>query len=248
MARFGIDNSDSESDLSSDGGSRTRSTTATPPPRSKHNSVAHNDGQGDHSGISDEDEQADDDAYSEDGMEAPPRTSLAHSADELDYDDSDDDHDMDVVPRSSTRSRRSTSGHYNDGDHDDSYDTTRLSSSSTTSSPRPPPAARQSKRHQPTRAAQNDQAWAAKLKLEPKRVQVMQASFFQQAQPTIDRGDKHDAQSRHTDIDRDRKRYKVQSDASGLSTYGSLPPKVDLPAAGSPFVVSSDACPRDDAF
>ncbi|GAA5926492.1 uncharacterized protein JCM15063_000290 [Sporobolomyces koalae] len=108
--------------------------------------------------------------HSSAGSDSETHSSHLHSH----SDDDDDDDMMDAPPRASLLS---SDEH---GDEDDESDGERsLHSTSTRSRTRSPPAKRRLPPPQ-ARTSQQQQAWAQQLHLEPKRVQLMQASFFGQ--------------------------------------------------------------------
>lgn len=191
MARFGLSDTESDSDHSQHSDS---ATSSPPPPRRRTNkrssrSVSYTSTRPSGS----EDEQATEEEEDED---APPRASLAYSdgSQHSDDDDEQDDsmnHPGSLSPPPRLR-RQSTREH--------SYSLSVVKDRS--SSP-------ELQQQRPTR--QQPQPWASKLKLEPKRVAVMQASFFQQQ-----------------DSAPATQQRKEPNKSAGAA----------LPAAASPFVVS----------
>ncbi|ORY52187.1 nuclear protein 96-domain-containing protein [Leucosporidium creatinivorum] len=203
MARFGLSDTESDSDHHSQ---HSQSASSSPPPPRRSNkrssrSVSYASTQ--HS----DDDQPTEEEQEEDDQDAPPRASLAYSdTDHLSHDDEpeddasmDQDDSLSPPPRQRRRSTR-----------DDSYSYSLSIDRSSSASPELAP--------QPTR--QQPQPWASKLKLEPKRVAVMQASFFQQSP------------SDSTTLDQQR-REKEQNKAA--NAVAALAARNGLQAAASPF-------------
>ncbi|GAA5901438.1 uncharacterized protein JCM6883_000213 [Sporobolomyces salmoneus] len=179
MARFGLLDSDSEgaSDASSIHSNEEEESTTE---RSRSISVPLS-----HSDDSDNDSQED-----EELEDAPPRASLL----------SDDEED------------HSGSAEEEEEEEDYSMDQQRTSRrSSLTPSQTPPPPTATRRKQLATRGGreattQQQSPWAQQLKLEPKRVQVMQASFFGQTPSTSTNG---------TRTDREREREREETDREG---------------------------------
>lgn len=193
MAKFGLSDSEDEvSDTGSidqeeQGDSQTEGDST-----SRSISVPLSDDEGVHS---DEDQDEED---------APPRASLLSEDEDLgDSQEEDDSMDQLEPPPRSTHSRSRSHSHF---------------SRQSTRTPSPPPPTNTSTRRKqlqigqngPTSSQQQQSPWAQQLHLEPKRVQVMQASFFGQA-PTRDKD--HNSRERDRDElekEREGKRRAVE--------------------------------------
>lgn len=155
MAKFGLsDSEESDSD-------QQYSTTQSPPPPSRRSTSRSYDSQ------QEEEEQATDedmDQQEEEEDEAPPRASLFNEQDQTTEDEGEEEEDHSMA----SSSRRASTALYSA-----THSPSSSAASSSSATPPPPPAPA-------TRQRTQDQPWAAKLKLEPKRVAVMQASLFQQ--------------------------------------------------------------------
>ncbi|GAA5992408.1 hypothetical protein JCM5350_000968 [Sporobolomyces pararoseus] len=107
----------------------------------------------------------DDEDEEEDEEDAPPRASLVSDLEQAEEEEEEEeDYSMDEQPRGHSRSS----------------DTSRESRSPSPPPPRRPVVVRPSSNS----TRRNQSPWAQQLKLEPKRVQVMQASFFGQSTTT----------------------------------------------------------------
>ncbi|GAA5876351.1 hypothetical protein JCM8547_008890 [Rhodosporidiobolus lusitaniae] len=232
MARFGLVDSDSDSDVQSDSTARrSRSTSARP-----------SEADGDASFASSSHLSQDDDDDDYDDEEAPPRSSLMQddddhysgsdiegSDDDLDQDEDDEDDeeismaDDTFVRQSKSRrsTRRNTRSQSARSDRDRSYS---LQPDS------PPPSTRRKALLPPSSAAhsahknQQNQPWAAKLKLEPKRVAVMQASFFRQADsPDVLSEREREKEREAQEEERERKRRAVEAGFAGRAAPAPAP-------------------------
>ncbi|GAA6060694.1 hypothetical protein JCM10212_005076 [Sporobolomyces blumeae] len=229
MARFGLVDSDSESDASTHGEDRSntsRSRTTSPP----RDDLSLDYGDDDEATIEqDEDEEL---------ADAPPRASLLSSDDDDDEEDDDSgDASFDALssstppPQPRSRLARSTRSPSH-----------AVSQASGHGSPAPPARRRQldlprSAHHH--HQQQQPQPWAQQLKLEPKRVAVMQATFFGQA-PKVDERDTRDRERQELDEARDVKRRQVEkglAQRAAATTTSSLFPTVSTPATAGPASV-----------
>ncbi|BGP35493.1 hypothetical protein JCM10296v2_007331 [Rhodotorula toruloides] len=247
MARFGLlsdseDSSDGERSYASTR-HRSPSSPASSPPNSHNGKRAHDDR---HSDEEDEDEELDEE-------DAPPRSSLHHDHD-LDsasdgeglssMGDEDEDADMSATASYASRSQRSRSRSYSRQPDDD------LSFDSKT----PPPRTSSRRALVPTRheLSSTPAATAAQKKLfagatstparmsglEPKRVAVMQASFFGQAGDAFsqtygegdeDEGEREEKEERLRD-EREKKRRAVEAGLAARSQPVPAPQNVPTPA------------------
>ena len=166
MARFGLSDSESE-DSASDSQSPPQVTHGSRKRAARSASTGRS-----HSAYSEGNELEDED-------EAPPRASLLHSEGSEDEDMEDEQQGRDDSPPPRQR-RALTASSMGRDSRASTAQTLQYSSGSSSrsnsSSPERGAVAPASTRQQ--RPA--DKPWASKLKLEPKRVAVMQASFFQQ--------------------------------------------------------------------
>ncbi|BGO95753.1 hypothetical protein NBRC10512_001589 [Rhodotorula toruloides] len=248
MARFGLlsDSEDSSDGERSHTSTRHRSSSspASSPPNSHNGKRAHDD---DRSDEEDEDEEIDED-------DAPPRSSLHHDHD-LDsasdgeglssMGDEDEDADMSATASYASRSQRSRSRSYSRQPDDDvSFDQT------------PPPRASSRRALVPGRRelSSTPAATAAQKKLfagatstparmsglEPKRVAVMQVSFFGQAgdafSQTYGEGDEDEDEDEREEKEerlrdeREKKRRAVEAGLAARSQPVPAPQNVPTPA------------------
>ncbi|GAA6038823.1 hypothetical protein JCM8097_002913 [Rhodosporidiobolus ruineniae] len=237
MARFGLVDSDSESDHSDS--TARRSSTAEQPDH-------------EHSFASSTPPEHDDDASFDDD-EAPPRSSLhddgpSGSDEELDgsADGEEDDDDDLMADDTFVGHTRTTKAKHGSGrttrDTSAALSSSRASSRRSYShqppsslgsrSPSPPP--RRRALLPPSSAAKNQQQqpWAQKLKLEPKRVQVMQASFFHQPD-SPDVLDSPAGRREQETEEREKKRRAVEERLASRSGGVAAP----TPAASAPAPV-----------
>ncbi|GAA6013720.1 hypothetical protein JCM11491_005071 [Sporobolomyces phaffii] len=167
-------------------------------------------------GLLDSDDEASDASSSvrpddEADFDGGDSTARSISVPPLSEDEDDDDDDDDAPPRASLLS--DDDGDDLESEQDDAEDYSmdehsRSRSRSYSATPSlPPPARRKPQLQLGGSVAQQQQQspWAQQLKLEPKRVQVMQASFFGQA-----------ASSRDVDVARERERERDESDQERL--------------------------------
>ncbi|GAA5906896.1 hypothetical protein JCM5296_005560 [Sporobolomyces johnsonii] len=212
MARFGLVDSDQESTASSHSDNESQSTA-----RRSRRSTSFLDQDSDYALDQEGDDQDEED---DDYDEPPPRSSLMQD-DLMDQDSEDDDEVASSLAGSRThrslsalsrsaRSTRSISAHT----HTTDLDPSSLHSGAET--PSPP---------RPLRQLATPQPWASKLKLEPKRVAVMQASFFGQG-PAKDQGEDEEQTGRaRRDEERENKRRAVEMGFAGRAA----PPTVSAP-------------------
>ncbi|SCZ98321.1 BZ3500_MvSof-1268-A1-R1_Chr3-2g06294 [Microbotryum saponariae] len=203
MAKFGLsdsDSSDEDYDTSQDGQQHHRaSTSASPrPSASSSQTLEQDDGDQD---------------------DAPPPSSSLNDEQGMDEHDEEDQ-----LPGQRARARRSTREtsflsttsissrpHHDDDDDDDDDDDARsTSTASLTPRKRPVPASRTL----PTTATATNKTWSTNLRLEPKRVAVMQASFFQQQASPV-------AAEQQAPTKKDHSTWTIRGSAAAAST----PPK-----------------------
>ncbi|GAA5958261.1 hypothetical protein JCM3765_004772 [Sporobolomyces pararoseus] len=156
MARFGLLDSEDEA---SDASSIEQEEELEPDESSTTRSIS--------IPLSTEDEDQEEEEEEEE-EDAPPRASLLSDQDEEEEEEEDqDDYSMDEQPVSLTRKR--------------SVRATRQNTTTGSRTPSPVPNSRRKPSQLGGTTAVVQSPWAQQLKLEPKRVQVMQASFFGQS-------------------------------------------------------------------
>ncbi|GAA5958890.1 hypothetical protein JCM21900_002269 [Sporobolomyces salmonicolor] len=214
MARFGLVDSDQESTASSHSDNESQSTA-----RRSRRSTSYLDQDSDYALDQEGDDQ---DGEDNDFEEPPPRSSLMQ--DDLMEEDSEDDDDEVASSLAGSRTRRSFSALSRSARSTRSISahshTTDLDPSSSTHSdaetPSPP---------RPTRQLAAPQPWASKLKLEPKRVAVMQASFFGRGVSKDREEDEEQREKATRDEERENKRRAVEMGFAGRAA----PPTVSVP-------------------
>ncbi|BGP20125.1 hypothetical protein JCM10213_000791 [Rhodosporidiobolus nylandii] len=228
MARFGLLDSDSDSDASTASpGRRSRSASAAP------------------SGTDAGDASFASSAYSdggsiEDDEDAPPRSSLMQGDDDEDLSGSqgyEDDEDMADDTFLDQQQRRQASGKARRDDRERSMSSfSRASSRSLVSrrdrdSSRTPSPPRLRALPSSLARSSQQQPLPKKLGLDPSRVAVMQASFFQQPGAAGLEPDEEQQNRREREQEeRERKRRAVEQGLAGRSAVFSQPP----PAAAAP--------------
>ncbi|GAA6017767.1 hypothetical protein JCM10207_000492 [Rhodosporidiobolus poonsookiae] len=246
MARFGLQDSDSESDTGSTSTHRDQRTSSAP--------LSDNEGEASlidsHAPSFAQDD--DDDDY-----EAPPRSSLMQDDDDSLSGSEDEDDDADLMAddtfvdkqpprlRASTRrtpaaaatrdtrspstfSRASSLSH----SHSHSHRTlSRQPSSPGSRTPSPPPPSGSVKRLalSASSTAQHQRPWASKLKLDPSRIAVMQASFFHQPgddalEATGGEGAVEDERERERERREDEREQKRRAVEKGFASRAAPPP------------------------